>query len=370
MESKTVIVGAGLIGLLIAWYLVRENRRVLILDRNVAGGEASWAGGGIISPLYPSKYPVLKALVDRSAVEYLGLADELSRRTGIDCELVSSGLIILDPPKANGLSDHDDDGGMSLSARALTTLEPLLQVPATGARFYRGVHQIRNPRLIAALKKALANDHRVEFVEHDNVLGFENKNGLLTAIRTNKGVIPTDSCVVAAGAWTGDLLRQTGLELPIRPILGQMIVLHPTEQPISHILVADYHYLIPRRDGRILIGSTLEDRGYSKRVTAEVAKSLHRFAGSLIPALAKESIEHHWSGLRPGSPDEAPFIGEHPRIKRLFVCAGHYRNGFATGPASAMLVVDMIINRKAHVDASPFRLDRPCPSWNLEPLTT
>ena len=367
LNHKTIVIGAGIIGLLIAWYLTREGKRVLVIDRNIPGRESSWAGGGIISPLYPDRYPVLKPLVQRSAAAYSLLAGELYRKTGIDPELLASGLIVLDSPQDDvGLPERN--GGICLSKRELANLEPLLQAPATGGLFYGDVCQVRNPRFIAALKQALANE-RVEFLEETVATAFQSSHGELQAVLTNKGSIEAERCVIATGAWTGDLLHRTGLWLPIRPIRGQMIVLHSPEHRIAHILVHQHRYLIPRRDGRILVGSTLEYGGYSKQGTVEAAESLRRFAGTLVPSLGQEFIEHHWTGLRPGSPDEAPFIGEHPLIKRLFICAGHYRNGFATGPASALLVVDMMLNRKEHVDSLPFRLDRPCPPWGSKLLT-
>lgn len=363
-QSEIVIIGAGVIGLLIAWYLAKRGKRVLVVDQRIPGRESSWAGGGIISPLYPDLYPVLRPLVQQSASEYPTLVEDLFQKTGVDCELLTSGLLVLDRQSGDKGVPWDIACGKILSLQELRNLEPLLQPPSMGAIFYDGVQQVRNPRFIEALRQALIREG-VEFFQRTAV-AFENGgSGQLQAILTNEGIIEADTCVVAAGAWTGDLINETGLRLPIRPIRGQMIVLHPPSHCITRILVQQYRYLIPRRDGRILVGSTLEDAGYDKQGTVEAAQSLHSFAGALVPVLKEAPIEHHWTGLRPGSPDGAPFIGEHPGIKGLLICAGHYRNGFATGPASALLAVEMMLGGKGHVDSSPFRLDRACPPWRL-----
>jgi len=117
-------------------------------------------------------------------------------------------------------------------------------------------------------------------------------------------------------------------------------------------------------DGLVLVGSTVEDVGFERCITEVAHKELWEFAIGLVPDLRKYHIEHHWAGLRPGSPDDLPFIGEHPDIKGLVVCAGHFRNGFATGPATARIAIDIMLGNKPSVDVWPYRLDRPCPQWD------
>ena len=359
-NAPNLIVGGGIIGLLIAWYLTESGERSVVLDRCQIGKESSWAGGGILSPIYPNQYASLESLVSRSLPEYVSLTKRLEELTGIDSKLLFSQLIVVDEevPKADSAPR-----GTPVDSLAMAKLEPALTLPGSYACCYPTA-QIRNPRLLAALRSALlARD--VSIIEDCKVLRFGACAGRLTSVMTTKGAFNANRSIVSAGAWTGDLLAQTYLSLPIQPVKGQMIVLAAQPSLISNVIVHKHRYLIPRSDGRILIGSTVEHVGFHKETTSAARSELYAAATQLIPALKSYSIEHHWAGLRPGSPDDAPFIGEHPNIKGLFVCAGHYRNGFATGPASARLVVDMMLGRQPLVDPTPFRLDRPCPEWRM-----
>lgn len=353
---SNVVIGGGIVGLLTAWHLSAAGRSVTVVDRGVSvGRESSWAGGGILSPIYPDRYPVLDPLVRESNEMYPGIVAEVHDLSGVDPELVRSGLLVLDEAQ-------DQRAGQAIPDAALGRIEPALAHYGGAISF--PVAQVRNPRLLTALYRALMAKG-VRFEESCEVLGFEANRGLLTGVQTSKGIILATRCVVATGAWTEKLLAKVGLVIPVKPIRGQMIVFPASRGLISHIVVRDYRYLIPRADGRILVGSTVEDVGFDSGITQFARNELSKAAISLVPALAEVPIEHHWAGLRPGSPDDAPFIGEHPRIKGLFVCAGHHRNGFAIGPATARLVVDMVLGRRPCVDPSPFRLNRPCPEWPI-----
>jgi glycine oxidase len=189
------------------------------------------------------------------------------------------------------------------------------------------------------------------------VTGFRSERGRLTAVLTSQGDLPADQCVVCAGAWTAELLATTGLALPIKPIRGQMLLYRGRPDQLRHIIVRNYRYLIPRRDGYILAGSTLEDVGFDPSTTSAAKAEIHADAIRIMPALADCPLEAHWAGLRPGTPEGAPYIGEHPAITGLFVCAGHHRNGFALAPASARLCTDLMLNRKPLLPPAPYRLD-------------
>lgn len=360
--APNVIVGGGIIGLLAAWYLIKAGKTVLIVERGCIGQESSWAGGGILSPLYPHRYPAIGALVHWSQKEYPQLVEELVALTRMDPQLIPSELLLL----GEKMIRHAESGrsrARVITAGELERIEPALKVSTDGAICYPSA-QVRNPRLVSALRTALAKKG-VVFYESCEVRAFRSEQSHLSGLLTSRGAIEASCCIVTAGAWTSELLTPTYLRLPIRPIKGQIIVFAARPGLIRHIIVHQYRYLIPRSDGRILVGSTIEDVGYEKEITVAARQELCRAALDLVPALREYPIEHHWAGLRPGSPDDAPFIGEHPEIKGLFVCAGHYRNGFATGPASARLVVDMLLGRPPDVDPSPFRLDRPLPEWKI-----
>lgn len=358
--APNVIVGGGIVGLLVAWYLIEAGEKVVVVEKQHVAKESSWAGAGILSPLYPDRYSSIASLVSQSLDECSRIAKELIDSTDLDPGLVFCELIVLD--EANKFRKAQSLGKIVTNSM-LKRMEPSLNAPLDHAVCYPSAH-VRNPRFLSALRSALSKKGAT-LLEFCGVQNFRNNAGRLTGLLTSRGVFDTNYCVVTAGAWTGELLKKVGLSVPIKPIKGQIIVFAARPGLLSHIIVKNYLYLVPRMDGRILVGSTVENTGFSKETTKDAREKLYAGAIELVPALRKYPIEYHWAGLRPGSPDDAPFIGEHPNIKGLFVCAGHYRNGFATGPASARLVVDMMLGRQPLVDPTPFRLDRPCPEWRM-----
>lgn len=184
--------------------------------------------------------------------------------------------------------------------------------------------------------------------------------GRAAGIDTPAGRFTAGSVILCGGAWTSQLLDPLGISLPIRPVKGQMMIFKtPTvtgsRQWLERVVLSDGRYLIPRIDGRILVGSTLEEAGFDKTPTREARGSLYTSAISILPALAECEIEHHLSGLRPGAPEGLPFIGEFPGVAGLFVNAGHYRNGLVLAPAATRLLVNELLGRTPIIDPAPFR---------------
>ena len=342
-----------------AWYLRRAGAHVVLIDRQQVARESSWAAAGILSPLYPARYPSpISSLMQQSREEYPRLAQHLYEETGIDTGFALSGLIILDPDLEGRESSANLQSQYELvSAPDLERLEPNLRPHRDISLRLPFVAQVRSPRLLSALRAAVVNAG-AQIVEGEEVIHFEKKGEALCGLSTNRRTIPTDRCILATGAWSGDILHKVGLELPIKPVRGQMLLIGAVPNLLRHIVVFDYRYLVPRHDGRVLVGSTTEDVGFDKSATAEARRLLHETAIDLVPTLESYPIEAHWAGLRPGSPDSLPFIGEHPEVDGLFVCAGHYRNGLALAPASARLVVDLVLKEPPSIDPAPFRLDR------------
>lgn len=353
-----IVIGGGILGLLTSWYLTEAGESVVLFDRQEVGKESSWAGGGILSPLYPNRYPALRPLVNSSRHEYRLITDKLQESTGIDSEFRLTELLVLNDPAGDGPQICRRIGRAELGE-----IEPNLAVRTTTTAFVYPAAQVRNPHLLKALKSALSKKG-VVLCEHKEIRHFLVDEGRFAGVMASGKTTMGARCFVTAGAWSATLMEQLGFQLPIRPIKGQMITFAATVGLVSRVIVRDYRYLIPRLDGLVLVGSTLEDAGFSKDITAAARSDLYQVAINIVPALAEFPIAHHWAGLRPGSPDDMPFIGEHPLIKGLFVCAGHHRNGFASGPASAKLVVDMALGRNLSVDPTPFRLDRVCPKWH------
>ncbi|HIE55546.1 MAG TPA: FAD-dependent oxidoreductase, partial [Chromatiaceae bacterium] len=165
--------------------------------------------------------------------------------------------------------------------------------------------------------------------------------------------------VICAGAWSGHLLKSLQPCPHIHPVRGQMLLFHARPGLIRHMMLEDNRYIIPRRDGRVLFGSTLEETGFDKATTDEARRELHRLATARFPALADYPLEAHWAGLRPFAPAGIPYIGVHPRHERLFVNTGHFRNGVVLSPASARLMADLVLGRRPILDPAPYALEAP-----------
>ncbi len=354
------VVGGGIIGLLTAYELARASQSVVVLDRGALGRESSWAGGGILSPLYPWRYPEpVTQLASWGQAYYPKLTRALRDAGTVDPEWTPSGMLTLSPPDADRAIKWGELHGTSLQLVAgadLNRLVPGLAVEEHGL-WDPSVAQVRNPRLLAALQQVL-KQMGVEIRENALVEGFVTEGGRLRALKTARGELHVEQCVIAAGAWASELLRPTGLLLPVHPVRGQMLLLRAQPGLLTHIVLKDGRYLIPRRDGRVLVGSTVEEVGFDRSTTDVARQELLAAATGLMPELGRCEVERHWAGLRPGSPEGVPYIGEHPEIRGLFVSTGHYRNGIVLGPASAHLVVDLMLDRAPVVNPVPYSLGR------------
>lgn len=350
-SSEHVIVGAGIMGLLTAYFLQQQGREVLILERNDVGQEASWAGGGILSPLLPWRYPqAVTDLVRWSQTYYPQLCQELSQSSGIDPEWTRSGLLTIETltGQISEWSKQTQTEVQSVTGNTLHELEPQLSSQFTSGIWMPQVAQVRNPRLVKSLKRVLLTSG-VEILDHTAVTKFLVKQGQITGVSTNHGDIHGAKVIVASGAWSAKLIAEFGLTIDVEPVRGQMILLEAEPQLLQHIILANDHYLIPRKDGKILVGSTLEYVGFDKQTTQSARDMLYKVAETIAPCLTQYSIIGHWAGLRPGSKSSIPTICEHPQIKGLFINAGHFRNGVVMAPASAKLLVNLLLGQ-----ATPF----------------
>ncbi len=358
MKPDVVIAGAGIMGMLTARELVAAGYSVTLLERGQPARESSWAGGGILSPLYPWRYSdAVNELAHWSQRIYPDLAEALLEESDIDPELERSGLLMTDVEDRNAAQSWAKRFRLELNTIDTTAaheIEPRLAAHAGDALWMPAVGQIRNPRMTRALRVALERQG-VRFCPDTEVLGWRSAHGKVTAALTEKGEVSAGTFVVATGAWTAGLLEETGLTLPIQPVRGQMILFRGPPGLVRRIVLHKGRYAVPRRDGRVLFGSTLEYTGFEKFTTREALDDLTQAAFSLIPALADLPVEHHWAGLRPGTPDGVPVIGVHPGLENLFICAGHFRNGVVLGPASARLLADQITRCQPGIDASPYQ---------------
>lgn len=355
--SDVVVLGAGVVGLMSAIDLAREGLSVTIVERRARGREASRAAGGILSSLRPwSLAPELAALSAESQDRYPALTEEIGSATGIDPEWRRCGMLLVDSEEAIAArlwSERTGNRVEILDANASVTLEPAVRPGATPAIRLPDVAQIRNPRLMDGLGR-LAELHGVRVVEYAGACGLFVRHGRCDGVITDEGIIRGDRVILSAGAWSGALLARVGIHCPVTPMRGQMIWYRVPRGTVEHIVIRDGHYLIPRRDGVLVVGSTAEEPGYSKATTSETTRELHQAATRIVSLLDRTPVRGQWSGLRPWCPDGLPYIGAAPGVERLYMCVGHYRNGMALAPASARLLVDIMLDRPARVDPEPF----------------
>jgi glycine oxidase len=359
--TDCVIVGGGVIGMLTARELAMKGMDITLLERGMLGQESSWAGGGILSPLYPWRHPAaFSGLAIWSQQHYPELCEELMEATGIDPEWIRSGLLILDMDEhleAITWTDRFDAQMVVLDREAILQIEPHLADGFNAAILMTEMAQVRNPRLIMALGEDLRK-RGIKVKEHTEVTALDKQDSCIGGVYTSSGRIATGQVVVAGGAWSSMLLKEFGIAGDVAPVRGQMLLYDAAPGMVSHIIVSRGYYIIPRRDGHVLVGSTVEHAGFDKSTTVQAATELKQLAVSLIPELERCEIKRHWAGLRPSTATDMPYIGAHPGIEGLYVNTGHYRNGLLLAPASARLMADIITGCQPIFEVAPYSLVR------------
>jgi glycine oxidase len=335
MQTDFLIVGGGAVGLASARILLQSGYRVTLVERGEVGREASWAGGGILSPLCPWDYrePVTR-LALRGMAMFGDAATALHAATGIDPEYQRSGMLVV-PPFQSGLAaqwcaQH------SFALQQVNLADYLPGMRGAGM-LLPDVAQVRNPRLMHALRKQVEMLGGTILEQHE-VQKFETAGERVVALQTSQGRLTADAYIVAAGAWSRMLLGEHALSIDIRPIRGQILLFKFDAPPFRQILLRENLYLIPRRDGHVLVGSTLEDAGFDKSITASARDDLLSRVRELFPEWRGSEPVQQWAGFRPGSPDNIPTIGRHPVLANLYVNSGHFRYGVTMAFASAELL--------------------------------
>ncbi len=320
-----IVVGGGIIGMMTARVLIKVGFSVTLLEKNLCGTECSWAGGGIISPLYPWYCEeMVNHLSAKSQKIYPALCTELLKCTGIDSEYYKSGLLML---------DHYNN---KFAKAWLNKYMPSYQIKKEGILFDK-IAQVRSPNLLRALKLDLIKKG-VIVLEKQMVAKIIIKNNSAFGVIANHKSYYSDFTIICSGAWTSKL----NITDDVYPLKGQMILLKAKVGVVPHILLDNYHYIIPRKDGRVLVGSTRENVGFNKSLDKKTKQHLLCFAYKHYPGLKNAMFEKHWAGLRPATHSGKINIGKHAKYENLYLNVGHSTNGFSTAPASANMIRDLI----------------------------
>jgi glycine oxidase len=376
-RPRVAIIGAGVVGLGIAWRLA-GRADVTVFDRGKAGAGASHAAAGMLAACCEAEpgEEDLVALGRDSQARWPGFAEELLRASGVDIELRREGTLVLaltaddQATLAHGL-EFQKKLGLPLewlSASATRAKEPHLAGKIAGAVFSPQDHQVDNRKLVQALRVAAESAgvkiHEQRAVAEIAVHGG-SANGLMLADGT---AVTADIVVLAAGAWSRSI---GGLppdrRPPVRPVKGQMLALRMDAAAplLNHVLWAPGAYLVPRRDGRLVVGGTVEEKGFDETITAGGMLTLLEAAWRAIPAIEELPIDEIWVGHRPGSRDDAPILGRAP-LQNLFYATGHHRNGILLAPVTADAMARLILDDVVEPAVRPFGLERFLPARAAE----
>ena len=356
-NNGVLIIGGGVIGLSIARELHRLGvRRITLIERGPLGREASWAAAGMLVPNAENEaIDELYRFCDESRRMFPELADELMSETGIDIELDRTGTLYAaftgeDYEHLDKRFELQKAAGIPvrrLSAAETISAEPAVASTVRGSLFFPNDWQVENRKLLEALRK-YAVDNGIEIIENLAVDSLVVEGDTVRGAVAGEWALLADVTVLATGAWTS-FIKIGGKALPfdVTPIRGQMISYRLVTRSFRHIVYSPRGYLVPRADGRILMGATVEDVGFDNAVTDDARRQLSNAAVEIAPFLANEPIAEHWSGLRPFAAGGLPVIGDVPGYERLLTATAHYRNGILLAPLTARIIAERIVSGRA-----------------------
>lgn len=364
------IIGAGISGLMSALELLEQGCSVSIFDQQQSGQAASWAGGGILSPMYPWRYPAAVNVLAQSAkTEYLRWNAKLQPDTGIDFQIHETGMLIFDESDFDiGLNFAEQfqqpmQQAKHLHSAELKQLNPHLSVQFQQAIYFPQLANVRNPRLLQSILCYLKQHPRVQLFEHCPIERLELHGQQVRAIIDQAGQrYQADGYVLATGAWSARWAKQLDLQIAVRPVHGQMVLFKTPQNWLPTMCMNQVMYLIPRQDGHIVCGSSMAEQGFDTRLNADTTTHILDASYAMVPALKDLPIVKQWAGLRPGSPDGGiPYIGLMPEFENLWANFGHFRNGLCMAPASARLLRQLMLGQTPDVSPeayNPARLQR------------
>jgi glycine oxidase len=367
METPDILViGGGIIGCSLARELARTSRKVVIVEAGRAGAAASSAAAGLLAPtLATPPPPPLTELCHRSAGLYESWVNELRADGAGDFGYRRPGILTVwtDPKEAAQARQNvastarPERPAEWLSAEDLRRLVPELTGQVCGATFYARDAQVSAHRLARQVAR-VAELAGVQIREHEPVVDIERQGERTMAVRTASARYAAGLVVLAAGAWTGELARRLGVHLPTRPVKGQLMQSNCRVPPLGMPLTAGEALFVPRPDGRLVLGVTVEEAGFDNRTTLGGLQTILAGTSALMPAVRELPLERAWAGLRPATPDEMPYMGPVPPLRNLWVSTGHFRKGILLAPICAKLVAESILASRLEPALESFRPDR------------
>jgi glycine oxidase len=346
-QSDALIVGGGIIGLALAIALRRRGLSVRLLERGEPGQEASHAAGGMLVESALETPPALQPLATASAHMYPEFVRQLEQDSGIKVDYRSEGTLLF--PTTEQRKQHAAWSSKWALPAPLHELEPPLDAAGQPCGYLK--ESSVDPRTLVAAALQAAQKLGVEVVRHSPVTVVRAESGHAEGVSTGKTSFISPVVVNCAGAWARQIGRPA---LPTRPVKGQMLAVRaPRRGRLRHVIRSPEVYLIPRSDGRIVIGATVEEKGFDKETDAATIEGLYRAAGKLVPALKHAEVVEAWAGLRPGTPDNLPILGETP-TKGYFVATGHFRDGILLAPITAKAMAELICGERPEVELGAF----------------
>jgi glycine oxidase len=344
-----IIAGAGIIGLSLSIALRKRGATVLVVERGEPGREASYAAAGMLCDFAAETPPALQPLATASARMYPEFVHELQDESGFDVDLRDQGTLFF--PSSEHVHENRGVAAGSVLPASLAELESALADRERPAIYLK--ERSVDPRALATAALKAAKHRGVDIASGTTVTAVLLSNGRVTGISSDRTTYHAPTVVNCAGAWAGQLLPH---RFPTRPVKGQ--ILSVVGAPVlRHVIRAPEVYLVPRSDGRILIGATVEEAGYDKRTDADTIRRMHQAAIQLIPALSQARVLEAWAGLRPGTPDNLPILGA-TATPGYFVATGHFRDGILLTPVTAHVMAQVVTGVKPEYDIEAFSAGR------------
>jgi glycine oxidase ThiO len=367
--KKVIVIGAGIIGLSISHHLKKHNFDITVLERNKAGIEASWASAGMLAA--QSEFDFYEKFMDvciKSRDMHSDFCEEIKNASGVDAEYQKSGMIrpALNEENEKHLRTNYEwqkKKGFEiefLSGDELRKIEPNLSKNISSGLFTKNDGQVNNRKLMEAL--IIANKNKgVKIIEYCEVTDYLIENDKINGVKTNNGIFNADIVVNAAGAWSSLISKGIIPNFEVEPVHGQMVSLQADKKLLDKVIFASIlgkgGYMVPRKNNEIVLGSTMEDIGFERRITEEGINSILNNSFEILPELKNLKIKEKWSGFRPFTDDKLPIISK-TNVENLILATAHGRNGILLAPITAKAVTELVVNDKIIPEIEDFGVER------------